>query len=100
MMGVKIFRMPSLEELSSSKPVELKMLVRKLRSSRKFYLVGCGIGACFTMLNLLKENVDILDVMPCALMLIAGLGAILNTNSQIKQIRLIQHQQEEEQGET
>ncbi len=85
---------------TDTNPAILKVKVRQSRSFQKRHFVFCGVWACGIIFRLKKENANIIDVAPLALLALLSVVSIFLYKRRIRELQLMIRQQEEEQGDT
>ena len=81
-------------------PAVIALRLRRLRSGRIFLFFVVGWSGFNLIHNRLEESADFQSTMLDGIGVLLGVALVLLVNNLIKQIRLIQHQQEAEQGDT
>ena len=100
MMGMKNFGFDYYRVSPDMNPAVIALRLRRLRSGRilGFFLVGWS--GFILISNRLEESADFQSTVLDGIGVLLCVALILFVNNLIKQIRLIQHQQEEKQGDS
>jgi hypothetical protein len=100
MMGMKNFGFDYYRVSPDMNPAVIALRLRRLRSGRIFLFFVVGWSGFNLIRNRLEESADFQSTVLDGIGILLGVALVLLVNNLIKQIRLIQHQQEAKQGDT
>ena len=99
-MGMKNFGFDYYRVSPDMNPAVIALRLRRLRSGRIFLSFLVGWSGFISISNRLEESADFQSTVLDGIGVLLCVAGILFFNNLIKQIRLIQHQQEAKQGDT